>query len=391
MADQAVSSLGNFVALAWAGTQLGARDFGAVGTAFALYSLALVIGRAAVGEVALIELGHGKDRVKRSHALGASAAIGLVAGLALSLSAALFALAGSAALSTALVLLGAALPPLLVQDSLRYLAIGTGRAQLALANDCIWLIGLVAAITVVRADTSLSIVMISWGASGTMACIMTLGVWRIVPALGSTRSWLKNTRHLWPTMLGDSVVAQGARHLSVITLTAAIGLAASGQIRLTQVAFGPLTVIVLSIPLIALQPLAHLATNSAERAHSRVAQLAAGAFAVCLLWTVALLVVPSDTASRAFGGGWQEARGFILPMGVYTAAAAASASFQAGARALLRPRTAFRVRLITGPILVAAPACVGLAAGARSAAWTLAAIELVTVALLSVSLRSGAR
>jgi hypothetical protein len=154
---------------------------------------------------------------------------------------------------------------------------------------------------------------------------------------------------------------------------------------------GPLTVLVLAMPLLVLGHLAELAVTSPRRAAHRAGTVAIAVGVLGLVWTAGLVVAPLGWFTRFFGEAWESALPLVLAIGCYHSLSGASASLQSGLRALLLPAQAMRVRMLTSPLLIAVPVGVSLVGSPLAAVWSLAAVELLSVAMLYYRLRSVGR
>lgn len=193
-ADQGVSSVSNFVAVAIAANVASPHQFGQFSLAYAGLLLFLGAQRALVGETLLVRYSRTGQLTREIAAasLGATALVAVPTVLLL--------LAGAAAAGTGaagegnaalwLVMAGVA-PVVLLQDSLRYLFICEGVPGRALAIDGVWaLISIAAMLLAAQSGAGLAAVLLWWGAGAAAALILGLLLARCVPAVPAGVRWL---------------------------------------------------------------------------------------------------------------------------------------------------------------------------------------------------------
>jgi len=136
-ADQAVSSVTNFLLVIMVAHLTTPSQFGGFALAYSAYVLAIGLEQALAGEVLLVV--HGTDltlpeRLRRRTSAGLTLLLGAVIGVVMIG----VGLAVSSPLRGALLVIGVALPGLLLQDLCRFVAFAEGRPSLAFWNDLLW-------------------------------------------------------------------------------------------------------------------------------------------------------------------------------------------------------------------------------------------------------------
>ena len=170
IADQAMSSLTNFLLSIFVARTLGAAQFGAFSLAYVTYGLAINASRGLSIEPLLIRFSGTApaDLAARHRArTGTALLVGLVLG-ACALGAGRI-VGGTTGL--AFVALGLTLPGLMLQDSWRYAFFARGRGHHAFINDTVWAVVLVPLLVLLRitGHTNVFWFVLAWGAAATVA------------------------------------------------------------------------------------------------------------------------------------------------------------------------------------------------------------------------------
>ena len=215
--DQMLSSVTNFALNILVARAVSPRDFGAFSLAYATYTLALGATRALALEPLVVRFSAASEDRWRS-AAGSAAATSLVIGAVIGMLIVLAAAVATADLRTAFVLLGIALPGLLLQDAWRFSFFASGRGDQAFLNDLVWAAALLpaAGLLLATGNQSITSLMAVWAASGWIAAAVGLAQGRILPRLDQTISWLRDQRDLSFRYFGEFVVSNGATQLSVV-------------------------------------------------------------------------------------------------------------------------------------------------------------------------------
>ena len=143
VADQAASSLTNVIVGVLVARTLGPAGFGAFSIAFATYLIALNTSRGISTDPLMVRFSDVDPTIWKRAVTGSSGAA-LASGVLVGSTCAAVATAVGGPAGPALLALGITLPGLLVQDSWRFAFFSQGRPALALANDVVWAVALVA-------------------------------------------------------------------------------------------------------------------------------------------------------------------------------------------------------------------------------------------------------
>ena len=369
VADQALSSLTNFVLVIVVARTLSRAAFGGFGIALAIYALALGISRAICSEpfaVCCSTESADQTRGEARGALGAACSLSLVAATLVGMLAVVVGGdIGQAALPLALVM-----PALLVQDSYRYVFISGKRPRAASANDAVWAVvqfGLLGAL----ATGSLGVeeIVLVWGAGATLGAIVAVFQSRLLPAPALAVTWLRRYRHLWPRFATEFVAASCGWQFTLFALGAIGGLDAVGALRGGQALVGPLNVFFLAVPLVAIAEGARLwKTGRVEPV--RFSRWLAGALVtLALAWGGVLALLPDNVGHALLGSTWASARTLLLPLVLVMAAVGAGLGALAGLRVLGASRNSMRARLLVVPLVVVGSVTGAVMGDASGAAW----------------------
>ena len=154
LADQAFSSLTNFVLGVMIARSVPPHDFGAFSLAFATYTLFLGLSRALTSEPLVVRFSHSSPeawRAATAAGTGTATLLGVVGGVGC----VVFGLATSGPIAQAFIALGVTMPGLLLQDAWRYAFFARGGGAQAFLNDVIWAVVMFPAVAVLtfKAET----------------------------------------------------------------------------------------------------------------------------------------------------------------------------------------------------------------------------------------------
>jgi O-antigen/teichoic acid export membrane protein len=341
LADQALSSLTNFVLGIVVARAVGLTDFGAFGLAFTGYLIATGVSRAVNGQPILIRYSGVPTEVWR-RAAAAVSGTALVIGLASSLIALAIAFAGDGALRAAFLALALVLPGLIVQDAWRFAFFAHGRGRDAFLNDLVWAVTQLSAFVLAIAVGQGTVfwAVIAWGGSATLAAFIGAAQVRVLPRPTLARSWTIEHRDLLPAYVGETAAYILSGQLVLYAIGLVAGLAVVGAVRATQILLGPLNVVVQGLYLVAVPE----AVRVLRRSTRRFVEICLGAGlalgAVSLAWTLFLVFLPESIGEALLGDVWGPAHSVLLVMGLAYTAVNLAAGASIGLRALAAaPRT----------------------------------------------------
>jgi glycosyltransferase involved in cell wall biosynthesis/O-antigen/teichoic acid export membrane protein len=396
VADQAVSSISNFLLGIFVAKTLGTEMLGAFSLAYVTYSVILNGARGVATDPLVVRFSGPPDRRWRravAEATGTSLVVGVLAGMGcVFLGLALAALIQPAAVGWAFVALGIGLPGLLVQDSWRFAFFSSGRGHGALLNDLVWTVLMVSALLVSyeTGASGVGLAMLIFGGTATVAALVGLLQTRVVPRPSAARSWATENIHLGPRYLIENVTNSGASQLRAFALGAVAGLAAVGNVRGAEMLIGPFLVILFGV--------AQVAVPEARRAMARgsghllrfclVTGLVLAGLSV--LWgLVVMALLPRGLGQALLGEVWPGAQPLAPGVIVTVTAACFAVGATAGLRALGQSRRSLRAQLNTTWIYVVASCGGAWVAGAQGAVWGAALARIVASGVWWFELHHG--
>lgn len=322
-------------AIGWSGT---AEDVGGVAVLLAAYTLAFVIARGGIGDTLL--LAHEPEARDAGRAGGAALASGAVAATLL---APLLGLVVARLDLVAVVCL--ALPLLLLQDSLRYVAIARGRTDLTARADTAWaLIAVLSSLAAMRqsSDARALLALAGWAAGGGLSALGLVTALGVRPRLAGLGTYLSASRLLRASLAGDALLTIGALQLTIVLGAVPMGLAGAGIVRLLQALFGPITL------LFSMLYVEIIARHRVDRRQLPPVAAASWMAAVLVLATVCLslllLVVAQWLGIESRANGFAHAATYLAPFAASQIAAGLGTAAVTGLRLQDRAAVAARVR-----------------------------------------------
>lgn len=367
--DQILSSASNFLALLLAARALTPERLGAYSLAMATYTLALGATRALCSEALLVRIG--ADEAEQDERSSRGVFDALVLGVLVAPLLVVVALLVSGDTGRCLLVLAAALPVLLAQDTMRYATFARGRAAAALLSDGVWLTLLVAGFVACRAlgfDGAVALFAVFTGAGVIAGVVLALrGRFRWH---GDRRlTWVRENRDLGGRYFVDWAAGVGVGQLAYYAVAAVVGVAAVGSLRGAQTLYGAVNVLVAG-SYIVLIPEAKRAAQRSVRSLHRFCLGAAGALGlVSALQLLVLWVLTPAQGRMLLGDTWEGARSIILPTGLAAIAGGMFAGANTGIRALEAAREILRARAYVVPVALFGPLIGAWRWGLHGAAW----------------------
>lgn len=368
LADQAVSSMTNFVVGIFVARSLGATEFGIFTLAWVTYGVVLNVSRGLTTDPLVVRFSGVPETTWRAgvaRSSGTALVVGLLAG-------GVCACAGwvlGGALGHAVLTLGVVLPALLLQDSWRFAFFASGLGHKAFVNDILWGIALVPALAVAASYGSVSGFVLAWGASAGVAagygCVQT----GVLPNLGGVRGWLRNHRDLGFRYLVENVSNSGAAQLRMYGLGAIAGLSDVGAIRGAELMLGPFLAVLMGVSLVAVPEAARVLKRTPHRLVRFCLLLGGVQAAAALAWGVVLLLMPDSVGSFVLDAVWAPASALILPVTLSVTGAGLVAGAAAGLRALGAARRSLRAQLFASAGYLGFGLIGAVLAGAVGTSW----------------------
>jgi hypothetical protein len=378
LGSQAASSLSNVVVTILVAANSSAATFGRFALAMVGYQLAVGGIRSVAGEPLLtLYANQGPTRRRQIVAdiQGTTLFLGSVCS-ALMMAACLW-VGGED--RTALLALAVVLPPLLLQDTWRYLFV-IDRPAAALAIDVVWLVAVLPALLLVPEGSGVGTYILVWGVSGGLGCIAgTILGWG-VPTWPHPWRWLVEHSDMCWRYFTEFLTAQGISQASFAALAAVSGAAALGAARAAWVVYGVLVVLHSALYMVLVPEGVQARGKTAEL---RRKFLGASIVSISLSagWMVLALLLPDSLGKLMFSDTWEDAQSLLLPMGLVMVAGGGLSGGLLGLRALGDARRGLRARLYSTPPQIVFPLAGALLDDARGFVLGMALGRLVGTAI----------
>ncbi|MFF0271256.1 hypothetical protein [Kribbella sp. NPDC004536] len=391
LADQAASSLTNFLVVVLVARALGPSGFGIFSLAYVTYGFALNVSRGLATDPLVVRYSGVSTESWRQavrNASGAALAVGCVIGAGC----ATVGLILGGSLGTAFIVLGVLLPGLMLQDSWRYAFFASGQGRNSFLNDLTWGLALIPLIALANREGGVSWFVLAWGGAGCVAALLGMFQARVLPHPAGIRIWLTQQRELGARYLVENLSMSTVTQLRFFSVGAIAGLSAVGDLKAAEVLLGPWLAVVQGLSMVAVPEAARMLRRSLRSFVVFCAALAIVQAVGVTLWGLTVMfLVPDALGVHVLGSVWAPAVALMLP----TTLAFAGIGFWNGAAAGLRglaaaPRS-MRATLICACLYLAGGAGGSFAGGALGSAWGVAAATFVGTAVWWRMFRAGIR
>jgi O-antigen/teichoic acid export membrane protein len=398
IADQAVSSLGNFLLGVFVARLLGAESLGALGLAFVAYAIALNCSRALSTDAVMVRFSAaGKDSWRAAVAAAGGVALlaGLVSGvLCVGLGLALKAHTPGSEAGAAFLALGIVLPGLMLQDSWRSAFFAAGEGAKTFLNDTVWTVLMIGALALgyVLHLRGLTFALLVFGGTAWIAGLF--GIWqaKIVPRPGLAIGWLHRHRDLGLRFLVENVVLGAGGQIRSVVVAATGGLAAAGAIRGAEMVIGPVVALLMGVGQVAVPEAARALTRGRRPLLKLGGLLSGGLASIALAWGLVVVVVfPLGIGELVLGDVWPEAHVLVLGVVVSSAAGCAQVGPSAALRALGRADLTMQCQITVTTLFVGMAAVGAVLWDAQGAVWGTAVASLIGAGIWWSRLRKGER
>lgn len=370
---QGLSSTSNFLLSAFVLAAVPARSFAVFAVCLTTYLLFVQFARNVVGIPVLVLYADDRDDGGVGRAVAVACLSGMVAAIALVITAALWREAAGQ-----LLVLAVAMPFLLAQDALRHVAIARGRPQLAAGGDGLW-IGLQVAASAALFATGTAgatSLLAAWAGAG--ACSAAgLATWSrllgplFAPGLTRARQWLECHAGLCRRLALEFVVTSGSYYALSYGLVAVSGSEQLGYLRAAQTVFGPASVLLLGGAVVGIPESVRL-RHDLRRLLRLALLISAGLTVLSLACGLAVYALLPAFGPDLFPDSWSAVRDVIPWLTLFGASIGAAAGAIAGLRALDAGRWILQGRGIAGAMALAVGLLATVRFGARGALFGLA-------------------
>ena len=352
LADQAMSTLTNFLLSAYVARTLGAAQFGAFSLAYVTYGFAINASRGVSIEPLLIRFSGAVPPTWRRATAG-STGTALLMGLATGTCALTAGLLIGGTTGLAFVALGLTLPGLMLQDSWRYAFFALGREHQAFINDAVWAAVQIPLIVSLRVTGHANVFwfVLAWGIAATVAAAIGPLQAGVMPNLAGSARWLSQHRDLGPRYLAENTAGNASDTLRTYALSSILGLAAVGYIQAVNVLMGPIKIIFTGIGLVTLPGAARLLRRSPRQLPLFCAAVGLGTTLLALVWGLVLLVaLPRGLGHLMLGNIWRPTYPLVLPATIALMASCVATGALIGMHAMGAARRSLRVVIAAAPI-----------------------------------------
>ncbi|MGW4101269.1 hypothetical protein [Mycobacterium sp. NPDC004974] len=246
--DQVFSSLSNGLIIYAIAVVTSVADFGRIGLVMTLLAAAIGVLRGALGTPLLLRSAKsaGDIRQEGGYAVTTALLIAPVVGIAM-------VAVGGSAVRTEAVLLLLAVPVVLVQDVLRYIAIAEGRSQIAAIWDGVWFAGsalLLAGAWLKLPYITATLLVCAWGLLALVALVGLAVNVRVGPRLTSYREWMSDGWQHRVRYGTEAGLEQATVFAVLLFVTLVLGPAVTAAIRGATAVLAPVAILAGAVPLI---------------------------------------------------------------------------------------------------------------------------------------------
>jgi O-antigen/teichoic acid export membrane protein len=391
LADQAVSSLSNFLVVIFVARSLSPREFGVFSLAYATYAFSLNVSRGLATDPLVVRFsGVARDSWRDAVrvATGTAIAVGCVIGAGC----ALVGLVLSGALGGALITLGVLLPGLLLQDSWRYAFFAAGDGRKSFVNDLAWVLAMVPLVALATHQDGVAWFVLAWGGAGSLAGVLGAYQAGILPRLSGTWSWLSQQRELGARYFAENLSMSAVTQLRITFVGVIAGLAAVGQVRAAEVLLGPWMAVVMGLSMVAVPEASRALRRSTRALVVFCTGLAVTQASGVIAWGLAIMfLLPDAVGERLLGALWEPASALILPTTLAYAGIGLMNGGSAGLRALAAARRSLPATLACACAYFTGGVGGAAIGGAAGSAWGIAAATTTGAVVWWWQLRAGLR
>lgn len=369
-ADQGVSSISNFIAVAVAANVATAHEFGQFSLAYAGLLLFLGGQRALVGETLLVRYSRTGQLTPStaSASLGATALVAVPATVLL-LPGALIAGPGDAYLWLMMALVS---PFVLLQDSVRYLFICQGRPARALFIDSVWALGSITAMLLAaRSGSGLETVVMWWGLGSAVALVLGLVLARSGPRPVAGGRWLWENRDFAFRYLAEFATLNASSFAVLYILVFPLGAVGVGALRAAQLLFSPLNTVFGAIKTAVIPELVRTRGTPVFRRTLMETLLVVSVLSVG--WGTAVLLLPATAGELVLGETWNNAAELRWPYAIQYLAMVPYTVLLAYFRATESNRLSTQMRGALAALTLVLPLGLSLTTSTAVTAWGFAA------------------
>ncbi|WP_406308238.1 hypothetical protein [Streptomyces griseoaurantiacus] len=390
LADQAASSLSNFVVGVYLARSLGLTAFGVFSLAWVTYGVVLNVSRGLATDPLVVRFSGVPESSWRG-AVARSSGTALLVGAGIGTVCLVAGLSIRGQVGAAFAALGVVLPGLLLQDAWRYSFFAAGVGRKAFVNDVVWALALVPAMVAAASVGTVPAFLLAWGGSAAVAAAYGWYQSGIRPRPAGVREWHRDHCDLGYRYLAENIGVSGASQIRAYGLGAIVGVGAVGVIRGAELLLGPFLAVLMGLSLVTVAEAARVLRQAPRRLARFCFLLGGGQAVAALSWGAALLLVPDRLGAFVLGDVWRGSAELIVPVTLSVAGAGLGTGAAAGLRALAAARRSLRCQLFASACYVAGGLGGAVAGGTAGSAWGAAAASVCGSAVWWSQLRAALR
>jgi O-antigen/teichoic acid export membrane protein len=372
--SQAISSVSNFALIVVVARWSAPAAFGWFALAFSTYALALSVHRAVVVQPFSIRLS--SDDTRRSlatpTAAGAACLVGVAGGVVAWALAAVVSAGGGD--GRALVVMGAVLPAVMLQDFWRCAFFTAASPRRSAANDLLWLVVELVLFAALAAWSSPGAAALTgaWGVAAVVAAVWGCRQAGVRPSLAGSVRYLRSHFDLGGVLLADAVVSIGTSYVVLLFLAPMIGASAVGALRGAQTLFGPFQVVMAGLLALAPAEASRIRQQNPGQLRPVLRVVSAGLGVAALLFGIALSFLPSGVGRAVLGDTWDAARSLVAPFTCAFVGLSLAVGGLVGLRVVEAKRDILRISALANVLSAVIAIVAAFAGGLSAAAWALA-------------------
>jgi O-antigen/teichoic acid export membrane protein len=372
VADQALSSLTNFILGVFVARMVSPEEFGAFSLAFATYLFVLNASRGMATDPLAIRFSDVSAATWR-RGVAASTATATTFGVVAGALCVLVALVPNGVVGLSFLSLGLMMPGLMLQDSWRYAFFAAGQGSKAFINDLAWgvFLALLMALALAVENPRVHWFVLAWGGAATLAAFVGMVQARVVPRVSALKHWYRAHHDLGVRYLTENVGYSAAGQLRFYGLGAISGLAAVGALRGAELLLGPINLVIMGIGgLMAIPEAARLARRALHRLRPFCVFIALMFFLTSILWAAAIHGLIGDVfGERLLGETWESAAALLLPATMIIAFQGVWCAAWIGLRALGAARRSLQAQAFGASVFLVAALLGAYLNDGAGAAW----------------------
>ncbi len=386
LADQGLSSLSNAALAIVIARAVSPGKFGEFAVVFALYGFLLGLAKSLIGTPYVLATSGGDGVREGRWSVWLTCLLGwvlmvLIGGTGL--------LVGGS-LGAVLVVFGAGMPVLLLQDFWRTVLIARGRPAGAALNGAVWILVAVAGFWCCHrmnwdGSWHLSAAWVTGGGVGALFGLWQLG---LTPERAGAWSMVRRDWGVTKWLSREYMAVLGAQQAMWFLIPLVAGAAAVGAVRGGLTLLGPLGTLSMAANTFLLTELVRDGTPKVEYARRTAMTIMGALCLLCTVWGLFIgMIMPNDWGVALLGDTWATANGTIIPLTLFFVALCAGNGPLVVMRAFEETKRTFRVSVAFGLATIVFSVAGAIWGAGEGAAWGrgLSALVFVPVWLLVLS------